>query len=99
MIFFIRLKKEEEIRFYIRNEIVKFISNLLSDSSMAEQTFILIKPGHVNLADKILEELDKHGSRIQTTKIEHVPQCIIERHYQPHRNRPFFYYMTGSFID
>jgi nucleoside-diphosphate kinase len=66
---------------------------------MAERTFIMIKPDHVELADIILAELDALARRVMTVRVESVPLEIVEEHYAVHRGRPFFGYMTASFAE
>jgi nucleoside-diphosphate kinase len=65
---------------------------------MAERTFIMIKPDHFGLADRILGELDRHALRVQTAEVAEVPRDVIEEHYAVHRDRSFFGYMTSSFV-
>jgi nucleoside-diphosphate kinase len=65
---------------------------------MPEKTFIMIKPDHVELADDILEHLDQHGNRIDTSQVDEVPRDVIEAHYSPHKDKPFFGNMTDSFV-
>jgi len=66
---------------------------------MKEKTFVFIKPDHVDLANKILHELDTYGDRIQTVKIDYVPKEIIENHYAPHKGKFFFDYMVDYFVN
>ncbi len=66
---------------------------------MFEKTFVIIKPDHVGSAVEILEELDKHGRRLITRKVNAVPREVIENHYSVHKGKSFFGYMTESFTD
>lgn len=50
------------------------------------------------MAAVILEELDKCGRRLITRRVKAVPKEIIESHYSVHQGKPFFDYMTSSFI-
>jgi len=63
-----------------------------------ERTFIMIKPDHVGLANKILEELDGLGERATSVKVEGVPREVIQEHYAGHKGKPYFGYMTESFV-
>ena len=63
-----------------------------------ERTFIMVKPGHVDLADRILDELDAFGSKVASVKVEGVPREVIEDHYAGHRGKYYFDYMTESFV-
>ncbi|KYK25616.1 hypothetical protein AYK26_05755 [Euryarchaeota archaeon SM23-78] len=65
---------------------------------MKEQTLVFIKPDHVKLADKILEELDELGTRLQTVKVDCVPKQVIENHYAIHKGKSFYDYLVGSFV-
>ena len=67
-------------------------------AAMVERALVLIKPDHVEFADEILRELDNHGSRAATSRVFSVPGNVIRAHYSPHNGKPFFGYMTGSFI-
>lgn len=64
---------------------------------MTEKTFVFIKPSHVDLAEKILNELDEYGSRIKTVKVDHIPKDVIENHYNIHKGKFFFDYMVDFF--
>jgi nucleoside-diphosphate kinase len=64
---------------------------------MVEQTLVLIKPDHVDLADIILAELDSHARRVRTARVESIPLEVVEDHYAVHRGRSYFGYMTASF--
>lgn len=65
---------------------------------MYGKTLILIKPDHVELADDILKELDCHGYRVKTARVDAVPRDVIEDHYSPHNGKWFFESMTESFV-
>jgi len=65
---------------------------------MLEKTLILIKPDHVELADRILEELDQCGNRVTTIRVGSVPRDVVESHYSPHRKKWFFGCTTESFV-
>jgi len=62
-----------------------------------EQTFVMVKPDHVEIADKVLEELDSCGRRVVTKRVDSVPKEIIEQHYGKHKGR-FFYDFTCEYF-
>ena len=64
-----------------------------------ERTLVIIKPEHVHLADKILEELDNHGKRIKTAKIKAVPKKTIEQHYAMLKGKSVYGWLITEFID
>ncbi len=65
---------------------------------MTEQSFILIKPDHVDQAENILKELDQYGQRIVTVHVASVAYETIAEHYAGHRGRPYYEYMVQSFV-
>lgn len=64
-----------------------------------QRTFVMIKPDHYELADRILENLDLWPTleRTTTAKVEAVPQQTIEAHYGPHKGKPFFPHLISMF--
>ena len=68
---------------------------------MIEQSLTFIKPKHINLAEKILHEVDdelyNYGTRIKTVKVNSIPREIIANHYAPHKGKFFFDYMVDYF--
>jgi len=65
---------------------------------MLEKTFVMIKPDHVELSDRILDDLDRYAKRITSVRVDAVPREIIEDHYSCHKGKPFFGFMTDSFV-
>ncbi|OGJ16327.1 hypothetical protein A3K74_01900 [Candidatus Pacearchaeota archaeon RBG_13_33_26] len=69
---------------------------------MAERTLIIIKPESIKLKLEgiIHAELAPHGKRMITARVDAVPREIIEAHYAPHKDKPFFKrvvnYFTGK---
>jgi nucleoside-diphosphate kinase len=59
---------------------------------MAERTLVLIKPDAVQrrLAGEILGRLERRGLEIVGAKLVHVDRGLAERHYEEHREKPFF---------
>jgi nucleoside-diphosphate kinase len=59
---------------------------------MPERTLILIKPDGVQrqLVGQIIERYEARGLRICGLKMVHVDRALAERHYDIHRDKPFF---------
>ncbi len=59
---------------------------------MNERTLILIKPDGVQraLIGKIVERYEARGLRIVGMKMAHADRALAERHYEVHREKPFF---------
>jgi nucleoside-diphosphate kinase len=57
-----------------------------------ERTLILIKPDAVerSLAGEILARIERRGFRIVAGKLLRVSRDLGERHYDEHREKPFF---------
>ena len=62
-----------------------------------ERTLILIKPDAVrrHLAGEILRRFEQRGLRIAGAKLVQVDRELAERHYDIHREKPFF----GELVD
>ncbi len=59
---------------------------------MSERTLILIKPDGVQraLIGRIVDRYEQRGLRIVAMKMIHADRALAERHYDVHRERPFF---------
>jgi nucleoside-diphosphate kinase len=59
---------------------------------MAERTLVLIKPDAVQrrLAGEILGRLERRGLDVIAARLVHVDSDLAERHYDEHREKPFF---------
>ena len=59
---------------------------------MTERTLILIKPDGVQraLVGRIIERYEQRGLRIAGMKLMRVSRELAERHYDVHRDKPFF---------
>jgi nucleoside-diphosphate kinase len=64
---------------------------------VTERTLVLIKPDGVQrqLIGRILTRYEERGLKIVGLKLVHVDRELAERHYDVHRERPFF----GSLVD
>jgi nucleoside-diphosphate kinase len=59
---------------------------------MAERTLVLIKPDAMQrrLAGQILARFEDRGLSIRAAKLVQVERDLAERHYDEHREKPFF---------
>ena len=59
---------------------------------MSERTLILIKPDGVQrlLVGRILDRYEQRGLRIVGLKLMQADRSLAERHYDVHREKPFF---------
>jgi nucleoside-diphosphate kinase len=64
---------------------------------VAERTLVLIKPDALErqLAGEILGRLEGRGLVVRAAKLVHVERDLAERHYEEHREKPFF----GELLD
>jgi nucleoside-diphosphate kinase len=59
---------------------------------VAERTLVLIKPDALErgLAGEILARLEQRGFELRGAKLVQVDAALAERHYEEHREKPFF---------
>jgi nucleoside-diphosphate kinase len=59
---------------------------------VAERTLVLIKPDALErrLAGEILARLEQRGLAMRAAKLVQVDRGLAERHYEEHREKPFF---------
>jgi nucleoside-diphosphate kinase len=59
---------------------------------MPERTLILIKPDGVQraLVGRLIARYEERGLRLSGMKMVHVDRALAERHYDVHRDKPFF---------
>ena len=64
---------------------------------MAERTLILIKPDAMQraLTGEILGRFERRGLAIRAARLVRVERDLAERHYDEHREKPFF----GELVD
>jgi nucleoside-diphosphate kinase len=57
-----------------------------------ERTLIIFKPDaiHRHLVGRILARFEDKGLRLAAMKLQRPPRSQIERHYEVHRERPFY---------
>jgi len=62
-----------------------------------ERTLVLVKPDGVQrqLIGRILDRYEERGLKVVGLKLVHVEQDHAERHYEAHREKPFF----GSLVE
>ncbi len=60
--------------------------------SASERTLVLVKPDGVQrqLVGRILARYEARGLKVAGLKLVHVDRDIAERHYDAHRDKPFF---------
>ncbi len=59
---------------------------------MMERTFVMVKPDGVKrrLIGRIIERIELKGLRIVAMKMISISSELAERHYEEHRDKPFF---------
>jgi nucleoside-diphosphate kinase len=57
-----------------------------------ERSLVLIKPDAMerNLAGAIISRLEGLGLKLVALKMLHIDKSLAERHYAPHRDKPFY---------
>ncbi len=60
--------------------------------SASERTLVLVKPDGVQrqLVGRILARYEARGLKVAGLKLVHVDRDLAERHYDAHREKPFF---------
>jgi len=67
-----------------------------------EPTLIILQPDALKrrLAGRIVERFERKGLQIVGMKMAHLKRELVEEHYAPHRDKPFYdglvRYMTGN---
>jgi nucleoside-diphosphate kinase len=59
---------------------------------VTERTLVLVKPDGVQrqLVGRILDRYEERGLKVVGLKLVHVERGLAERHYEAHREKPFF---------
>jgi nucleoside-diphosphate kinase len=59
---------------------------------MIERTLVILKPDAVQrgLVGRILARFEEKGFKIVGAKLQVLPRALVERHYEPHRGKPFY---------
>jgi nucleoside-diphosphate kinase len=57
-----------------------------------ESTLVIVKPDGVRrgLSGEILGRMERKGLRIEEMRLMHIDRDLAERHYDEHRDKPFF---------
>ncbi|MCC6027307.1 MAG: nucleoside-diphosphate kinase [Archaeoglobus sp.] len=57
-----------------------------------ERTFVMVKPDGVQrgLVGEIISRLERKGLKIVAIKMLKIPMEMAEKHYEEHKNKPFF---------
>jgi nucleoside-diphosphate kinase len=61
-----------------------------------EETLVIVKPDAVRrgLIGEILSRLERKGLRIEEMRMMHIDRDLADRHYEEHRDKPFFDELT-----
>ena len=59
---------------------------------MMERTFVMVKPDGVQraLVGEIVSRFERRGFKVAALKMMRIPRELAERHYEEHRDKPFF---------
>jgi nucleoside-diphosphate kinase len=59
---------------------------------MMERTLIILKPDAIQrrLVGRILQRFEDKGLSVAAMKLMHIPRDLAERHYAPHKGKPFY---------
>jgi nucleoside-diphosphate kinase len=59
---------------------------------MMERTFVMVKPDGVQraLIGEIVSRFERRGFKLAALKMMRIPRELAERHYEEHRDKPFF---------
>ena len=59
---------------------------------MVERTLIILKPDAIQrgLMGRILARFEEKGLKVAGAKFTLLPRPLIERHYEPHKGKPFY---------
>jgi nucleoside-diphosphate kinase len=62
-----------------------------------EETLVIVKPDAVRrgLIGEILGRLERKGLRIEEMRLQRIDRDLAERHYDEHRDKPFFEELVG----
>mgnify|MGYP001195401445 CR=1 FL=1 len=65
---------------------------MASQGSDTQRTLVLVKPDAMNrgLAGEVIMRLERKGLRIAAMKLVQVTEDLAGRHYEAHREKPFF---------
>jgi nucleoside-diphosphate kinase len=57
-----------------------------------EETLVIVKPDAVRrgLIGEILSRIERKGLRIEELRLQRIDRALAERHYDEHRDKPFF---------
>ncbi len=64
----------------------------MPDAAPTERTLVLVKPDGVRrgLMGEVLSRYERKGLKVVAAKLMVVPVALAERHYEEHRQKPFF---------
>ena len=64
---------------------------------MIERSLVLVKPDAMErgLSGEIIKRIEEEGLTLIGIKMLHMDIALAERHYAPHKDKPFFKSLTG----
>jgi nucleoside-diphosphate kinase len=64
---------------------------------MIEKSLVLIKPDAMErgLSGEIIKRIEEEGLTLIGIKMLHMDMALAEKHYAPHKEKPFFKSLTG----
>ncbi len=64
---------------------------------MIERSLVLVKPDAMErgLSGEIIKRIEEEGLTLIGIKMLHMDMALAERHYAPHKEKPFFKSLTG----
>lgn len=64
---------------------------------MIEKSLVLVKPDAMErgLSGEIIKRIEEAGLTLIGIKMLHMDMALAERHYAPHKDKPFFKSLTG----
>jgi nucleoside-diphosphate kinase len=59
---------------------------------MVERTLVILKPDAVQrgLMGRLLARFEEKGLKVVAARFQLLPRALVERHYEPHRGKPFY---------
>lgn len=66
---------------------------------MRNNIFVMIKPWGLHHADEIFRTLDETGKRLETIKVDHIPEQAVRLQHVQYKDEPFFQLMIQDLAD
>jgi nucleoside-diphosphate kinase len=92
-----RLKGADIVTASLKNISLNDIENLIDRRREMEKTLVLIKPDAVarGLNGAIISRLEEGGLKLVALKMFQMDKALAEKHYAPHKDKPFFKSLVG----